>query len=33
MKWAGHVANVGDRSSTYHVLVKKSEGKKATWKA
>jgi hypothetical protein len=22
------VANVGDRRSTYHVLVKKSEGKK-----
>jgi hypothetical protein len=27
MRWAGHVALIGDRRGTYRVLVGKSEGK------
>jgi len=28
MKWAGHVARMGDRRGVYRVLVGKPEGKK-----
>jgi len=28
MKWAGHVARIGERSGVYRVLVGKSEGKR-----
>jgi len=28
IRWAGHVARVGDRRSVYMVLVGKSEGKR-----
>ena len=29
MRWAGHVARMGDRSGAYGVLVKRPEGKRA----
>jgi hypothetical protein len=28
MKWAGHVAQMGEKSNTYRILVGKPEGKK-----
>jgi hypothetical protein len=30
MRWAGHVAHMGERRGTYRILVGKSEGK--SWK-
>jgi hypothetical protein len=32
MRWAGHVARMGEGRSMYRVLVGKPEGKKTTWK-
>jgi hypothetical protein len=32
MRWAGHVAHMGDSRGVYRVLVGKPEGKKTTWK-
>jgi hypothetical protein len=32
MRWAGHVARVGERAGVYRVLVGKPEAKQATWK-
>jgi hypothetical protein len=29
MRWAGHVARIGDRISAYRVLVGKHEGKRS----
>jgi len=31
MRWAGHVARMGERSGLYRILVGKSEGKETTW--
>ena len=31
MRWAGHVARMGERRGVYRVLVGKPEGKKITW--
>jgi len=28
MRWAGHVARIGERTDIYRVLVQKSEGKR-----
>jgi hypothetical protein len=32
MRWAGHVARMGEGSNMYRVLMGKPEGKKTTWK-
>jgi len=32
MRWAGHVARMGERRGLYRVLVGKPEGKQITWK-
>jgi len=32
MKWAGHVARMGERRGVYRVLVGKSEGKRPLWR-
>jgi len=32
VRWAGHVARMGDRRGVYRVLVGKREGKRTTWK-
>ena len=32
MRWAGHIASMGERKGVYMVLVGKSEGKETTWK-
>jgi hypothetical protein len=32
MRWAGHVARMGETRSAYRVLVGKPEGKETTWK-
>ena len=32
MRWAGHVANMGERRSEYSVLVRKPEGKLKLWR-
>jgi hypothetical protein len=32
MRWAGHVARMGERRNAYRLLVGKSEGKEATKK-
>jgi hypothetical protein len=32
MRWAGHVARMGEGRNVYGVLVGKPEGKKTTWK-
>jgi hypothetical protein len=32
MRWAGHIAIMGERKGVYMVLVGKSEGKETTWK-
>jgi hypothetical protein len=32
MKWAGHVASMGEERKVYRILVGKPEGK-TTWKA
>ena len=32
MRWAGHVARIGDRRGAYRVLVRKPEGKKPLWR-
>jgi len=32
VRWAGHVARVGERRSVYRVLVGKLEGKKTLWR-
>ena len=33
MKWAGHVAHMGERRGVYKVLVRKPEGKRPLGKA
>jgi hypothetical protein len=33
MRWAGHIAHMGERRGIYRVLVGKPEGKETTWKA
>jgi hypothetical protein len=32
MRWAGHVACMGERRAVYRVLVGKPEGKRPLWK-
>jgi len=32
MRWAGHVARLGERKDVYRVLVGKPEGKRLLWK-
>jgi hypothetical protein len=32
MRWAGHVARMGERKGVYRVLMGKTEGKETTWK-
>jgi len=32
MRWAGHVARMGERRRAYRALVGKHEGKETTWK-
>jgi hypothetical protein len=32
MRWAGHVARVGEERKVYKVLVGNPEGKETTWK-
>jgi hypothetical protein len=32
MRWAGHVARMGEGRNLYRILVGKPEGKKTTWK-
>jgi hypothetical protein len=32
MKWAGHVARMGERRGVYRVLVGKTEGKRTMWR-
>jgi hypothetical protein len=32
MRWAGHVARMGDGRNVYRVLVGKARGKETTWK-
>jgi len=32
MRWAGHVARMGDRKGVYRVLVGKPEGKRPLWR-
>jgi hypothetical protein len=32
MRWAGHVARMGEGRNVYRVLMGKPEGKKTTWK-
>ena len=32
MRWAGHVARLGERRRVYRVLVGKSEGKRPLWR-
>jgi hypothetical protein len=32
MRWAGHVADMGERRDVYRVLVGKSEGKRPLWR-
>ena len=32
MRWAGHVARIGERRGIYRVLVGKSEGKRPLWR-
>jgi hypothetical protein len=32
MKWAGHVARMGEKRNVYRVLMGKPEGKRSTWK-
>jgi len=31
MRWAGHVARMGERRGGYRVLVGKPDGKETTW--
>ena len=31
MRWAGHIARMGDRREVYGVLVRKPEGKRQLW--
>ena len=31
MRWAGHVARMGERRDVYRVLAGKPEGKRTTW--
>jgi hypothetical protein len=33
MRWAGHVARMGERRGVYGVLVGKAEGKRPLWRA
>jgi len=32
MRWAGHIAHIGESSEVYGVVVEKSEGKETIWK-
>jgi len=32
MRWAGHVAYIGEKREVYGVVVEKHEGKETTWK-
>jgi len=32
MRWAGHIARMGERRGVYRVLVGETEGKRTTWK-
>ena len=32
MRWAGHIARMGDRRGVYRVLVGKSKGKRSLWR-
>jgi len=31
MRWAGHMARMGERSGAYRVMVEKPEGKETIW--
>ena len=33
MRWAGHVARMGERKGTYRVLVEKPERKRPIWRS
>jgi hypothetical protein len=33
MRWAGHVARMGEKRNVYRLLIRKPEGKKATGKS